>query len=162
MVESCIRLAERGELCDVRAAGVSAWSVGEQLEHLLLADRSILGAIEQLEDDNAAGGESDSSGGSPTWIGRFILWSGVVPRGRGRAPDSTTPTGMPIEELAAGLAALQDELETLRPQLDELEPIRATRAHPLLGNFTPKQWVRFASVHHMHHRKIIRDILRTG
>ena len=89
-LDSCTRLAERPDTCQARAPGVSAWSVGEQLEHLLLSDRRILGGIEGVLEASAQGTAPPGEGG-PTLIGRFILWSGIVPRGRAKAPGSTVP-----------------------------------------------------------------------
>jgi hypothetical protein len=161
LVDPCLLFAEQPEVCQVRTPDVSGWSVGEQLEHLLLADRSILGAIRELADESGDPGDGAAKG-SPTFLGRIILWTGFVPRGRGQAPDFTTPSGMSSAELRSGLEEIRDGVQALAPRLDEIERIRAVRAHPLLGSFTPAQWVRFAFVHHVHHAKIIRDILKAA
>lgn len=50
LADTCVRLAGRAEVCEGRAPKVSAWSVGQQLEHLLRADRTILGAIDTVRD----------------------------------------------------------------------------------------------------------------
>lgn len=103
--------AEKREEVTPRAPAVSRWSVAEQLERLLQADRLIL---EELE-------------------------------------------GM-----AAGFSALSEGFERLAPHLGELEKSRTTSRHPLLGNFTAVRWLRFLSIHHRHHEKIMRDILITA
>ncbi len=64
-------------------------------------------------------------------------------------------------ELGAGLREIRDGLQALAPRLGEIERTRMVRAHPAgLGAFTAGQWIRFAFVHHVHHAKIIRDILK--
>lgn len=160
-LDRCARLAEQPDTCEVRAPEVSAWSVGEQLEHLLLADRRILGGIERVLEASARG-EPTPGEGSPTLIGRLILWSGVVPRGRAKAPQSTSPEGMAAPDLVHGFAEVRVGVDALGSRLADIGRAPSTRAHPILGHFTATQWLRFSGVHHRHHGKIIRDILRAG
>ena len=160
-LDSCTRLAERPDTCQARAPGVSAWSVGEQLEHLLLSDRRILGGIEGVLEASAQGTAPPGEGG-PTLIGRFILWSGIVPRGRAKAPESTVPEGMAAADLVRGFAEVRAGVEALGARLGEIQRAPSTRAHPILGHFTATQWLRFTGVHHRHHGKIVRDILKAS
>lgn len=162
LLDPCLLLAERAEVCATRSPEVSGWSVGEQLEHLLLADRKILKAIRQLAEASTDDGDEGATG-SPTIVGRVILWTGFIPRGRGKASQSVTPGGMSSTELTVGLAEIRDGVEALAPRLGEIERIRSVQPHPAgLGSFTPAHWVRFACVHHIHHAKIIRDILKAA
>ena len=157
-VESCVRLSERTDACEARAPEVSGWSVAQQLEHLLLADRGILTAIEDALEKPPEGDAAAPQGG-PSLVGRFILYTGFIPRGRGKAPDITRPQGMSTEQLASGFGGVCHRVEALGDELARVDDIRATRLHPLLGHFTPARWVRFSRVHHNHHAKIIGDIL---
>jgi hypothetical protein len=135
--------------------------VGEQLEHLLLADRKILGGIEGVLAASAQGTAPPGEGG-PTPIGRLILWSGTVPRGRAKAPEYTSPAGMAAADLLRGLAEVRAGVEALGTRLGEIGQAPSTRAHPILGHLTATQWLRFTGVHHRHHGKIVRDILKAG
>ena len=160
-LDRCARLAEQPHACEARAPNVSDWSVGDQLEHLLLSDQRILEGIGRVLEASSRGAAPPAEGG-PTLIGRLILWTGIVPRGRATAPDSTRPDGMAPGDLVAGFARVQEGVQALRPRLDEIGGVPSTRAHPILGHFTASQWLRFGGVHHRHHGKIIRDIQRAG
>jgi hypothetical protein len=65
-------------------------------------------------------------------------------------------------DLTRGFAEARAGVAALQPRLSELGRIDSTRAHPILGHFNPTQWLRFSGVHHRHHRKIIRDILKVS
>ena len=146
-------LARQPDLAPVRAEEVSGWSVGEQLEHLLLTDRMILDGFDRLLD-----GKVTSAGGGPTAVGRFILMSGYIPRGRGRAPKGVVPGALSPDEIASGFEDVKMRFHELEPRLDEIQASRATYRHPLMGDFNAGQWLKFVKIHHRHHAKIIRDI----
>lgn len=153
-IERCRSIAGDGDAWAARVKGLSAWSVGQQLEHLLLADESIVGRVERLREEGAV-----PAGGRPTFAGYAVLLSGSIPRGRGRAPDFTVPEGRPAAEIGDRFGAVAERYEALRPALADLETLKATGAHPILGHFTASRWLRFAHVHHLHHERIVRDIL---
>ena len=134
---------------------VSEWSVGLHVEHLWKAEHGILGWIERALDDP----EAFPAGGGPSRTGMAVLVSGWIPRGRAKAPERSLPDTVG-DDLADRLDTLADSLETLHPRLTELHACPSTYEHPLLGHFTPAQWLRFLDVHHRHHEKIIRDIRR--
>jgi hypothetical protein len=154
-LDELLRLASQSDFAAVRAPEVSGWSVGEQLEHLLLADRTILDGFDRLLD-----GTLTSAGGGPTAIGRFILVSGYIPRGRGKAPKAVIPGTLSPGEIASGFEVVKRRFEELAPRLGEMEAGGATFRHPLLGELNPGQWLKFVKVHHHHHQKLIRDIRR--
>ena len=139
----------------VSAPGVSAWSVRDHLEHLLLADRNVLDwVVDALGRPNSATRER-----SPHEIGVLLLARGSIPRGRGPAPDFTLPAGLPSAGLQSGFKALRRLTADLEPQLAELDGCLHTLPHHVLGHFTPAEWLRFLHLHHRHHEAIIRDIL---
>ena len=128
----------------------------QQLEHLLLVDRSILVWLRAVAKGLIA---SDGPGG-PTWRGHLVVRTGFIPRGKGRAPDVTRPEDMELPALQSGFADVRQEAAALADLLPTLAVDPCTRRHPALGYFTPPQWLRFVYVHHRHHRKIIRDIVK--
>jgi hypothetical protein len=154
-LDELLVLANQPDLVAVRAQEASGWSVGEQLEHLLLTDRMILDGFATLLD-----GTLTSASGGPTAIGRFILLSGHIPRGRARAPKGVVPGTLSPSEIASGFEGVKMRFEELAPRLGEIEASRATHRHPLLGDFNSGQWLRFVKIHHHHHQKLIRDIRR--
>ena len=141
----------------LRAEQVSSWSVGQQLEHVLISDRGVLDRIERILE-----GTLDERRGSPRVAGLLILALGFIPRGRGKAPSSTRPDEMAGEEVAEGLDGVAGRFEALLDRRAELATARATWEHPLLGHFTAAQWLRFLHVHHRHHEKIVRRIVRVA
>ncbi len=154
-LDELLLLARQPELATIRSTEVSQWSVGQQLEHLLLTDRMILDGF-----DGLLAGDLESAGGGPTGIGRIILLFEYIPRGKGRAPKRVIPGALDPIEIASGFEEIESKFEELAPRLGELEASRATYRHPLMGNFNPSQWLKFVKIHHRHHQKLIRDIRR--
>ena len=144
------RLAEDDATLVRRAPDVSAWSVGQQLEHLAKANDTCLQAVRALSAQDGA------PAGKPTFAGRMVLRFGRIPRGRGSAPEFTVPGDEPApDDVRALLAAAEEAARGVEP------PPKGgpTRTHPALGEFTAAQWLRFAEIHANHHLRIIRDIL---
>ncbi len=134
---------------------ISSWSVGDHLEHLVLADTGILKWLHRA----ARGKESDSAG-RPSKVGYFILTSGYVPRGKGKAPERTKPGGLDYDAVLDGFRRVRQLADELQQRTNDLRHTRARWRHPVLGFLGSYQWVRFAHVHHRHHRKIMADIMR--
>jgi len=150
-------LAGQPERCAVRDDAVSHWSVQQQLDHLLITDGLILDGLRS----GLAGEVTPEVDGSPTFMGRLILWTGFIPRGKGKAPDFVLPADRPPADIVAGFTAMRKDYEALTDSLGDIQRNRRTQPHPILGHFTGAQWLRFAHLHHRHHWKIITDILRT-
>ena len=138
-----------------RAPEVSAWSVAQQLEHLVLSDRTILDGLEKIER-----GEIAARGGGETLLGRVILLAGRIPRGKGKAPERVLPSGLDGEATAAALETVKRRFESL--DLARLDASAGTFAHPFFGHLTGGRWLRFVDVHHRHHGRIIDEIRRAG
>ena len=156
-----------------RAPAVSGWSVAEQLEHLVLVDRSVLKSVRRLLDDphrQSAQSAQPAHSAPPALpvpginlVGRVVLGTGFIPRGRvgtlppfqpGAAPAATAGDGIP------GVAEIERGMRELGPRLGELETGRGRSRHPVFGGLGGRQWLRFVVVHHHHHLKIVRDIRR--
>lgn len=140
-----------------RDTAVSGWSVAQHAEHLLRSDEGVLSWIARtLEEESPA--ERDRE---PIALGVRILEEGVIPRGRGPAPEATLPRGIAASALTSRLEATRGLAVELGERLDEIAAHRATLAHHVLGPFTPAEWLRFLHIHHDHHDAILRDILDT-
>lgn len=156
-IDRCLSRLRDGDSLSSAAPEVSAWSLGEHLEHLLLSDRKVLAwVVEALAAPNPGTREQ-----FPGEIGVTLLARGSIPRGRGPAPEFTLPCG-------AGRADLLEDFEDLRtlangliPRTGEIDASTRTLPHHVLGHFTPSEWLRFLHLHHRHHEAIIRDILAT-
>lgn len=142
-----------------RVESVSAWSVAQQLEHVLHAGLSMLLVIERL----AAGVEHDviRDRGSPSMPGRAVLLTGRIPRGRADAPDFTLPQGVPARAaLAESVEGFTVRLAARAATADALRSVPRVGRHPVLGWFSAAQWWRFLRVHSEHHLAIVDDIDR--
>ena len=96
-MERAERLAREPETCAVRVDSVSHWSVLQQLDHLLKTDAAILDGLRQNLKDNAP-----NEPGGPTFMGWFVLLTGFIPRGKGKAPEFVLPSDRSPGQIAAG------------------------------------------------------------
>ncbi len=156
-IDGLIELAAEHDLHDVEAAKVSKWTVGKQLEHLMLSDRTILDRFDRLID-----GREGPAPGGPSIFGRLFLAMGFIPRGLGKSPQPVMPAGRDAADIEAGLQHLRQGLEGLSEQLPLLEETGWRVRHPAFGALAIGEWMRFMDIHHRHHLKIIRDIRRAG
>ena len=134
-----------------REPSVSEWSVAQHADHVAKVARWFLkGAASDWRAPEGTPGISLS--------GRFVLLTGWIPRGRGRAPE-------PVRGVEADAATLVSELAVCRELIERVHagaglatggPLALV--HPLFGGLTAEQGVRFAAVHTRHHLKIVRDI----
>lgn len=119
-------LAERQ--ADVTAL-VSAWSIGQHLDHLIKAHAGIL----DLCDDPPQG---TLCAEGITMVGRVVLFTGHIPRGRGRSPERYLPEPVPATTLRAGTAELTRRFTALS-NLQSLPGDPSQRfVHPVFGGLT--------------------------
>lgn len=132
------------------AASVSAWSVGQQIEHCGKAMVDICDAV------------MDSSPPMPRpafSLQRFILLAtGWIPRGRAKAPASVLPSEHPTTEQLAKIL----DLSSQRVEQVQTLPDSAWFGHPILGPMSRNTTLKFLRIHNHHHLKLIRDILKVA
>ncbi len=145
-------------LCESCVPEVSKWSVKDHLEHLSIANHGIVTWVEKALD----GDPSVTTGGRPSLLGRIVLVTGGFPRGRGKAPERTQPTGVSAEELLAKFRRVRERVQGLEDDLAQIQSLDATRNHFVFGDLNVAQWLRFMVIHNNHHQKIIRDVLAAG
>lgn len=149
-------LADRcnGELA-VRAASVSKWTFGQQLEHLYLTSHYVLDRLQE-----AMAGEHASD--HPSFLGHALLIGGFIPRG----VFPTIPPLVPKSGTREDIQPLRDNLDARLAQLGwDLHQINASpgrSSHPRMKFLLANQWLFFLDVHHRHHLRIMRDILKAG
>jgi len=132
---------------------VSAWSAGQHLDHLLKVARAIMDHV--VKPDGAVLPKGVN------FVGRMVLTTGWIPRGRGKAPEKLRGAVATHEELVAALDRLvtmigQIPLETLTLQK------RATVPHPRFEALTPFQGLHFVVIHTGHHLRIVQEVLAAG
>ncbi|WP_419942898.1 DinB family protein [Candidatus Palauibacter sp.] len=154
-IDRCLAGARDEARLHISAPDVSAWNVRDHLEHLLLSDRKVLDWVT----DALARRNPETREDFPREIGVSLLARGSIPRGRGPAPEFTLPAGMEPADLRNGFEELGTQATGLASRVPELDACLRTLPHPVLGPFTPPEWLRFLRLHHRHHDAIIRDIL---
>jgi hypothetical protein len=147
-------------------AAVSGWSIGQHLSHMMLVDRAIVATVVRMTMEGAASGAPGETAraagraGGINVLGRAVFAFNFMPRGRGQATALVQPLDTTPEALRELVAAHEGYLTALGGRLPAIEAARVRSQHPVFGQLTSTQWLRFIAIHHHHHLKIIRDIER--
>ena len=132
---------------DKADAKVSKWSVGMQINHSLLATQGIMNSLA----DSEPGAEKPSFSLPRT----LVLFFGRIPRGKGKAPETSLPKPSPSEEelleLVAGARKALKRAEAADP--------KAYWRHFKFGVLTRDTGIKFVHIHNRHHLSLIKDIL---
>lgn len=139
------------KLLDTRAEAVSGWSIAEHIEHLILAGRPTVEAIQAL-----LAGKGDPP--KVKLVGKVALIFRWIPRKGAQAPDFVRPSGMLIPALGAAISELSDAFASF--DAEAISQSTLGFKHPELGTLSAAQWLAFTEIHNWHHLKIIRDILK--
>jgi len=149
-------------LCDdepvfrAKAPDVSAWDIGQHVEHCAIVLSRMVGAIEFL----LANADEGKGLGPKFDFAIPMLESGTIPRGMGKAPEALFPEAAPDRAKIRGLVEdASHAWDGLAGKRDAIQKSESTFEHFALGNFTASQWVRFMAVHTAHHFKIASDVL---
>lgn len=129
------------------APSVSRWSVGMHIHHAALVMHGVV--------DSAFSCREAAPRWSPNLLGRVVLLTGRMPRGRAPAPEATRPSDSPHEGLL--LTALH--AATLAVRRLPAAPANVWFRHFALGVLRGRSVSRFLEVHNRHHLRIISDIL---
>jgi hypothetical protein len=128
-----------------------AWSVAENLEHIVLVESGIHAIIERLNETSGPVPESDRRE-----MDEFILTQLRKRSGKVKSPERARPTGR-----WSGPEALQQFVQC-REQSTRLLLSRRLRAHafphPLFGPWDGYQWLLAAASHGARHTEQIREV----
>lgn len=129
------------------------WCIAEVLEHLYLTYHGTVKGCERCLE------QGKTLARTPSFADRaraaVVVSFGYMPPGR-KAPERSTPRGMPAEEvvrvMGSEIIAMDDLLAKCEAHFG-----RSTRIldHPILGPLTAAQWRKFHWVHGRHHVKQI-------
>jgi hypothetical protein len=145
-------LAEDPDSTPLRASKVSGWSVAEQVDHLLKIVLVQLGRM----------AERRQSRRGINFAGRVVLGIGRIPRGIGRSPDAVRGEPKSRDELRAALAAARERLQGIAADGALCGDPRPLVGHPYFGGLTPREALRFLSIHTDHHLRIVERIRRAA
>jgi hypothetical protein len=130
---------------------LSGWTPSEHLNHLIRVCKSV---VELLLDPAPR-----TLSRKINLMGRVILHTGRIPRGRAKAPAQFIAERAESAQLLAALDELEVAIARI-PIADLPKRTDATVKHPRFGGLTPGQALRFVAIHNDHHLRIIDDMLK--
>jgi hypothetical protein len=152
-------LLQRPEAILHERTDVSGWSVFEQVQHVLIANKWALSAVVAM----LLGQGDYAESGRKNLLGTVLLALGWIPRGRAQAPATARPNpDVEIAELSSSLQKQRGYLERITDRRGELASLKKRFQHPVLGDFSAEDGIRFVRVHTRHHLTIVDDILKAS
>jgi hypothetical protein len=130
---------------------MSGWSIGQQLDHIVRVNDSVLSRILR---------NSEIQGRGMSFLGRVVLLVGYLPRGIGSSPERLRGEVRPTAEIGDAHAVVGRSFGLLRERQGLLSSKARVISHPYFGALTALEGLRFMAVHSHHHLKIARDIER--
>jgi len=130
-----------------------AWSYSEVYSHILYTDTGGLIAIERCMND------TKSSSGRLQWQTWLILFFGMFPPGKIKAPEKIAAKVQKIttEEARNGIIKLRERISEIAYLVKKSSPKQKIR-HLRLGFLNAGQWLRFIEIHSLHHLKQLKRI----
>lgn len=131
------------------------WSAAENLSHLALVEKSVLGLISKaIEESRGIDLGADESAESVLGsLDRFKVASGFP---KVISPDRIAPDGnASVADSIASLAATREQLREALLGCDDLNLSAIKRPHPMLRDLNLYQWVLFVAQHEERHRQQI-------
>ncbi|WP_026905493.1 DinB family protein [Pedobacter glucosidilyticus] len=125
------------------------WSVSEVYSHVIWVNKTAAIAAE-----NCLNRTAHIKTSKPDWRVRLILFFGVFPPGKIKAPAAVASKVERIsaEEAANQIINLKRKLPALEADFKNFDPHYKIK-HPRLGYLDAKDWLRFMVVHTKHHIK---------
>ncbi len=132
------------------------WSIGEILDHLCLAERSMTRSISRLLQHAAGLGQIGEPGSME--MPETQIDVGVYNRPAG-APESVLPSpNRPLERLLAGLEESRERLQEVTKRVEGRVVGNVTLPHFQLGELNFYQWLSVQGAHENKHLGQIRHI----
>ena len=134
------------------------WTIGENVEHLGLVERSLFGQVRRALGKSANPEWEAATAGKET-----VLKEKLLDRSTGRdAPGPVVPSGE--VDRAAALRVFRERRErSLRFATEAAEPLKAhtvDHRRPIYGTLNAYQWLLFIGYHTMRHVEQIADVKR--
>jgi len=135
----------------------SDWTPAQHAWHVAVANGMMFKGIRLLCEGRHPQARPE---GAPNEIGRHVLATGRMPRGRARAPEAVRPPDtLDLDTLREALQRSRQGLEALAPLLPRLPAVTERAPHPFLGWLSATEWLQVARIHTMHHLHIIDELL---
>lgn len=146
-------ILEDPSLFDRTDPGVSGWSCGQHVGHVVLIAASIARQIEECLCDPERNHEQGTSA-----IAHHILSTGTIKRGAAKSPPNALPQTRTRDDFLALLPSTVDTWSGIRARAAEVSACNARLPHFALGHLSSGEWVRFCAIHTAHHLKVVIDI----
>lgn len=133
------------------APRVSAWTIAQQIDHVLKAN--------QLFFERIAGAKEPLPGGIKL-MGRVVLSTGFIPRGVGKSPKAVLGEPLTGAQLRGSYAACRTAFDEACTREDLFVNAWPVAKHPYFGPLNAEQSLKFCAIHTRHHLALARDIGR--
>ncbi|MEY3678346.1 MAG: hypothetical protein RI924_487 [Bacteroidota bacterium] len=132
-----------------RSPVAGGWSYSEVYSHIFSANHACLLAIQ-----HCIQGKGIESSEKASFVGRLILFFGVFPPVKIKAPERIAAMVKKISKVEAldQVQKFRENLQALVPQIAQASPTQKAK-HPRMGLFTAPQWLSFIQIHTKHHLK---------
>jgi hypothetical protein len=139
-----------------RCPAEGVWSLSEVYSHIISANKGSFIAIERCLH------ETKSLSGGSQWQARLILFFGIFPPGKIKAPEKVAAMVQKIstEEARNGIITLRERIPEIVDLVRKSSPDKKSK-HPRLGLLNARQWLRFIEIHSIHHLKQLKRINTT-
>lgn len=134
---------------------VSKWTFGQQLEHLYLASHWVM---DRLDESLGGGHERDHLG----FWGQGLMVTGRIPRKMFPTIPALVPGAGTLLEVQPLKERLHRRLAANEWDLARVRVATGKSMHPRMKWLTSSQWFFFFDIHHRHHLRILRDILKAA
>ncbi len=138
---------------DVRAPEVSEWSYGQQVEHLYLGAHWVFDRL----DESMTPANIDEH---MNLLGVGMMVGGRIPRGMFPTIPVLVPEGGTLAQIVPLRERLQKRLDAIDWDMVRVRSSRGRSKHPRMHFLNSSHWMFFMDIHHRHHLRIIRDIVK--
>jgi hypothetical protein len=138
---------------DLHVPAVSAWSYGQQLEHLYLASHWTFDRL----DESMTGANPDEH---MNMLGVGMMVGGRIPRGLFATIPVLVPQAGTLAEILPLKERLQKRLDAIDWDMVRVKASHGRSKHPRMHYLNSSHWMFFMDIHHRHHLRIMRDIAK--
>ena len=137
-------------------AAPEKWSVGEVVEHIMLAEGTLFAQMEKALATPIRPDWVEKTKGKADFIERVM----VKPQGKAQAPEAIVPTGkIPRAELMAKLKAARTRTREFATNTkDDLHSHTTDHVFPVFNTLSAYQWLIYIPLHNIRHNQQIEEV----
>ncbi len=137
-------------------AAPEKWSVGEVVEHIMLAEGTLFAQMEKALAAPVIADWAAKTKGKADFIERVM----VKRQGKAQAPEAIVPTGeIPRAELMAKLKAARAKTRQFATKTeDEMHSHTTDHVFPVFNTLSAYQWLIYIPLHNIRHNQQIEEV----